>query len=312
MLIQSQKIEFRKTRDFGEVLNASFFFIRQNFKPLLLNLFFIAGPFILVGSVIPGLLIYPWIGSHSTDSFGGVAFSSMIVNILSFFLGSLMAVGTIYEYMLLYMKNWPSKIQTQDVWKALRKDFFNLLLTLTGLTFLLGGGFGLIAYLTTVTIGIFWGVFLIFIGSIYLSVTLSFVIIMRLTEEVNFFEAIYRCFKLIEGKWWQTCGLFFICYIIQWAIITIIFIPFSILSATESLLSPAGTPSLSTSLILVTLAGIVLVLAVTLSFCLMLIVIAFQYFNLTERKESTGLLERIKNMGEPASTSADTLEEESY
>ena len=48
------KIEFAKRRDFGEVLNGTFQFLRQNFKSLGLALLYIAGPFILIQGIITG------------------------------------------------------------------------------------------------------------------------------------------------------------------------------------------------------------------------------------------------------------------
>lgn len=308
MQFQGERIEFRKRRDFGEILNVSFTFIRQHFKPIFLNLLFIAGPFILVGSVLPGLLFFPWIGDTTGEgSFSQVAFTSIIVNVLSFIVGSVMAVSTVYEYMLLYMKTGSAKIQTSDVWKAVRKDFFTVLLTSSGVVIVYLFGVGFLGYLLFAMLGGVLGSILTLIATVYITVSFSLIIIVRLTEKVNFFEAVLRCYKLIEGRWWQTFALLFICYVVQTAMVSVIFIPFSIFSATEQLFS-TSTPALTTSLMFITLAGIILVLAVTISFCLTLIVTGFQYFNLVEEKEAVGLLQRIGKIGTPP-PSSDYLEE---
>jgi hypothetical protein len=96
------KIDFYKARDFGETLNVSFLFIRHHFKGMMLGMLFIAGPFVLVGSVIPILVFSrlsgPLVG---TDNWLANAGASMVVNVLALMLGVVMAIGVIYEYILL-------------------------------------------------------------------------------------------------------------------------------------------------------------------------------------------------------------------
>ena len=47
-------IEFHRTRDFSRKLNATFEFIKQNFKSLGKSILFIAGPPVLVASLVIG------------------------------------------------------------------------------------------------------------------------------------------------------------------------------------------------------------------------------------------------------------------
>ena len=49
-----QKIEMRKMRDFSAKINATFEFLRQNFKPLFKAIAYIAGPAILAQGVVYG------------------------------------------------------------------------------------------------------------------------------------------------------------------------------------------------------------------------------------------------------------------
>lgn len=305
MLLSTNKIDFRKKRDFGEILNISFTFLRQHLKPLSKSLLLIAGPFILVGSVLPGLLFYPWIGGSSQTGFSSFDFSSVLVNIISFIIGAVMAVATIYEYMLLYLKKGPYPISTNEVWKAVRSNFSNVLLSCIGLVLLSSAGVGFSGFLVFSILGdgagAILGFFLLMFSIIYLTVILSPLLIMRLVEKVNFFKAVARCFKLMEGKWWQTFALLFVCYIIQTALVSIVFIPFYTFVVAQQFLSNQTTPDLTTSLIYVAIGGVILVLAVAASFCLTLVVTCFQYFSLVEDKESIGLLHRIQQLGDNSS-----------
>ena len=51
----SEKVEFKKQRAFGEVVNDTFLFIRENFKPLLKVFLYLCGFFILAG-IITGVM----------------------------------------------------------------------------------------------------------------------------------------------------------------------------------------------------------------------------------------------------------------
>jgi hypothetical protein len=47
-------IEFHQTRDFSKKMNVTFEFIRQNFKALCKSILFIAGPSVLIASMLIG------------------------------------------------------------------------------------------------------------------------------------------------------------------------------------------------------------------------------------------------------------------
>ncbi|HEY4194580.1 MAG TPA: hypothetical protein VGM63_03535, partial [Mucilaginibacter sp.] len=48
----STNLELAKPRDFGEIINDTFTFVRQNFKPLLKYFFVICGFFILISTAL--------------------------------------------------------------------------------------------------------------------------------------------------------------------------------------------------------------------------------------------------------------------
>jgi hypothetical protein len=317
MLLSTNKLEYRKKRDFGQVLNVSFLFLREHLKPIFKSLLFIAGPFILVGSVLPGLLFYPWIGGTTQTGFSSFDISSVLVNILSFIVGAVMAITTIYQYMLLYMKKeTASAISTAEVWRAVRNNFFNVLISCAGLVFFSTIGIMLFGYLVFSILGegagAVLGFLLLMFSVIYLTVALSPLLMIRLVEKVDIFRAVGRCFKLIGGKWWQTFALLFICYIIQSAMVSVVFVPFYTFVFAERMLSNDTAPDLTTSLIYVAIGGVILVLAVTASFCLTLVVSCFQYFSLVEDKESVGLMQRIQQLGNTPSTPAPPLSNDFY
>ena len=70
-------IEFHHTRDFSKKMNVTFEFIRQNFKALGKSILFIAGPPVLVASMMIGSFIgeffTAWLLRAIIDEFTSVA-----------------------------------------------------------------------------------------------------------------------------------------------------------------------------------------------------------------------------------------------
>ncbi len=299
------RIDFRRVRDFGEILNVSFLFIRQHFKPMMLGMLFIAGPFVLVGSVIPVMMLTRFSSPASeSDSWLVGLGASTLVNMAASIVGSVMAAGVIYEYILIYFhrKGGDQAIQTADIWQAIRRDFWRIFGSMTGLAIMLGVtiiGMFLVSGLLGASLGV-GAIVILFFGamaaSVYLLVPVTLVVIISLYERISFFDALHRAFYLVKGYWWQTFGLIFICIIIQFSVVLCCTIPFSIIGVSTQLFTQMGS-SMEQTVTYAIAFTIVLTLVIALSYCLFLTVSAFQYFSLVERKESVGLREKIESMG---------------
>lgn len=299
------RIDFRKTRDFGETLNVSFLFIIKHFRQMMLGMLFIAGPFVLVGSIIPVMLLTRFT-SPASDAEGWLVGlgTSTLVNMLAFQMGSVMAVGVVYEYILIYFQRRGEgpAIQTADLWSAIRRDFWRILGNMVGFSILTGAsviGMFFVSGLLGASLGV-GAVVLLFFGamaaSVYLFVPVTLVVIISLHERISFFDALPRAFYLVKGYWWQTFGLILICIIIQVSVVMCCLFPFLIFGWTTQLFTEMGN-SLEQTVAFALSFSIVLTLVIALSYCLFLTVSAFQYFSLVERKESVGLREKIESMG---------------
>jgi len=117
-------------------------------------------------------------------------------------------------------------------------------------------------------------------------------------EQTGFFTALGRSLKLIRGKWWSTFGLLLITTIIMVLIGYLFSIPFYLFSGASMFSSlSSGEEASSFNQIMKILASIVYNLVVFVLYSIPLIALAFQYFNLVERKESAGLMDKINTMG---------------
>jgi hypothetical protein len=319
-------IEYHHTRDFSRKMNATFEFIRQNFKSLGKSILVIAGPPVLVASLIIATFIDEFFGltkaatMNSGDSeifetyFMSVTFWLQIaLMFLLFLLSSIMSIATINNYIILYEEKGTNKIEVTDVWNRVRETFWMYFGT-TLVFFLLAIAAYIVlvipvAILATVSPAlIFLGMMAMFCTVVYLIVSVSLTYIVRAYEKKGFFDAIGRSFKLVRDKWWSTFGLIFVLYIVMMTISYIFLIPWYVAMVTTALHS-TSTEMLDQSTM--TWSTIVLFtlyyLAQMVLGALPNIGIAFQYFNLVEMKEAKGLLGKINTLGQsqPPSTSDD-------
>ena len=140
-------------------------------------------------------------------------------------------------------------------------------------------------------------------GFMYLGITLSLFFVVRTQENLSIGAAFSRCFELIKGKWWSTFGLLLVMGIIQAMAGWIVMIPYYILifvmgfSGEFDMLSDAE--NLSMTIVTVTVVFYALNFIVSLlGSMLSYVALAFQYFNLVELKEATGLMQRLDTFGQ--------------
>jgi hypothetical protein len=128
-------IEFHRTRDFSRKLNATFEFVKQNFKPLSKSILLIAGPSVLIAGVLMGSLmsefnVFSTLGRAGQAEdlelrFSSISFWLEIVLMMIFYtLAAVMNVATVYNYMVLYDEKKSNVIQVSEVWARVRATFW--------------------------------------------------------------------------------------------------------------------------------------------------------------------------------------------
>jgi len=319
-------IEFQRTRDFSRKLNATFEFIRQNFKPLGKSILFIAGPSVLVGSVIGGSFMGEFLnmGQNTPDAFSSYFLSvsfwtQMILMFVFLTVSFVIAIATINSYLIIYDQKKTNQIEVSEVWDGVRIAFWSYLGT-SVLFFILF----ITAYLvllipifilanTSVALVIFGALFVI--GAIiFLLISSSLTYFIQLYEKKNFFDAVGRSMRLVNnGKWWSTFGLITVLYLVMMTVSYIFIIPYYAVLFTNTLHSVStGTevePSASWKIWTIVFFTLYY-MAQMIMYALPNVGIAFQYFNLVELKEAKGLMNQIENIGQ--SSTPDNRPEEQY
>ena len=314
-------IDYHQTRDFGRKMSVTFEFLRQNFKGLGKSILMIAGPPVLLASLL--------LGSFFQDIFSN-AFNQMApgndqmlglfaspgfwmkigLMILFILVSSVASLATINNYILLYEEKKTNKIEVSEVWERVRDTFMMylgtcFLFTLLAIAVYIGLFIpvALLGVASPLLVG--FGIFALIIAVAYMFVASSLIFIIRSYEKTGFMEALIRSFKLVQGKWWSTFGIILVLYLIAGTISYVFLIPFYIVTLISSLHNAGVEGSESTgssfgiaSMVLLTLYY----LAQMLLYSLPAVGIAFQYFNLVERKEARGLMTQISTFGQGPTT----------
>ena len=310
-------IEYQHARDFSMKMNATFEFIKQNFKSLGRSILYIAGPPALIG----GLIMSSFMGEYMkmitsggvgnpetmTNYFLSVSFwlqviLGMIFGLLSF----VSTVATIYNYMLLYEEKRSNQIEVSEVWSRVRDTFWMYFGTsiFFGLLFVIAYIALIIPMVLLAAISpwlIVFGIIGLIVGLLYLLFGSSLTFVIRGYERKGFFESLMRSFYLVRGKWWSTFGLVFLLTLIVGTVSYIFLIPYYIIIFTSALHSVSpdsfAEPS-STSVLMSTVFFALYYLAQVFLYTLPNVGIAFQYFNLVELKEAKGLMRQIEDIGQ--------------
>ena len=286
------KINFYQQRNFGDRINVTFDFLRENFKPLFKILILFEGPITLIYGVLGVLqqqsvlemasnideLQNPFAMMGSMGPLYSVTMALSVIIMASF-------PAIIFRYIHLYQTKSPDDITFKDISPTLFKD--------SGMLF---------AVIILFMMAFMFGFLFFILPGIYLFVGLSLAIPVLFFEDKNAFESLSRSLSLIRDNWWNTFGYFFIIYIIYTAISTLFMAP-QIGVHVQHMLSSFDKESvfepMSTSKLVMTMAITAIgTMGAYLAYSIVSVASCFQYFNLREKKESFGLMQEIDNQEE--------------
>src|SRR5258706_4481018 len=243
-------IELHRMRDFGKKINATFEFVKQNFKPLGKSVLLIAGPPLTIGSLMIGSFmgdfmstIFSQAGTGNPEALNKFFLSwnfwaQFILMFVFLIVSAIMSISTINNFVLLYNQKKSNDISVQEVWDKVRGSL-GIYLGSAFLFFLMF----IAAYILVIIITIGFGAaspVLGFLGAAiggcamaYVWVGSSLTLFIQTFESKNFFAALGRSLKLTQGKWWSTFGLVFVLGLIAYAVSYFFLIPYYIIMGTS-------------------------------------------------------------------------------
>ena len=281
-------MQYYKIRDFGEKLSVTVDFFRENLKSLIVIGLVIGIP----GGIASSIALSNYFGAFTTmmgeteeDSIAAVTnmMSSMgLWSIFSLIVYALLT-GLIYTYM--------KKIDGGNEKPSIGDLFREVVPRVPGLVVLL-----VILFIIAML-----GFTFFFIPGLYLMIVFSLAIPVYFFENASIGEAMSKPFKLIKGKWWSTFGLLFISGIIAGLASYVFAIPMyvSMFSGLFEAVESAETDPnvfLESYTSWQTVAGTAFfTMGSYILYSIPIIALAFQYFNLKERTEATGIRSEIDN-----------------
>ena len=292
--METQSIKFKQERDFGEIFNTSFAFIRQEFKPLGKAVLYFVLPVLIVAAILNMLVGFEQqkmlndIGVSNASKFSnpfasmGNIFKYLIPMMLVYAIGLTSLRCTIYGYIKLYITKGKDQFSLNELWLEIKKYFFPILGT-------------------SILVGIIVGIGFIFciLPGIFLGVSLSIIYMALTFENKGFSDAFGRSFTLTKQQWWATFGLIVVVFIMIYLVSLLLAIPamlmgFKSFFTSFKSMQNGGNMHISTSYYVLTS---ITALITYVLFSVPFIVLAFQYFNLVEIKEKPSLQEKIEQIG---------------
>lgn len=308
-----READFRRERDFGAKVGATFDFVAAQFRPLLRCLAYFVLPGALLAGIGLGLVasnflalvpaagtrpgntaaIAPHFGASSLpiSSFVGVGLAA--VGLLAAFL---LLSSTIYGFVRVRMSTPPAEAVTPArvwafVWPRLGRVVGGWLL----LSVVTAGGLGVVGGCLALLGPGF--VFLLFFPLVWVAVCLMLYFPALWMEDGGVLAALRRSFYLMKGKWWSSLGLYLVMSFITGIMNYVFLVPFYALMIGKTVLNwSSGSGSDLLSVAAMSIYALGWVFTATLPLVAML----FQYFNLVERKDGVGLRLLVDSLGQTA------------
>jgi hypothetical protein len=289
-------INFKQERDFGDLFNATFSFISTEFKKLATAILYFVVPLLLLASI--AMTIYSVkaqemaqsiVQGEKPDPFAIFStMSSLIgyigVTLILSLVASTVLFATVYGYIKLYVQKGSDGFSITDVWLQVSQYFVSIL----------GGSI-------VVGLVIVAGVIFCLIPGIYFAVALSIVFCIMIFEDISFFTAFSRSFKLMKTNWWNAFGVMFVATIIVYLLSILVSVPSMVLGFKSLLTNMKEGQHLTMDFSLSFYIVSSITRLFTQIFAVIPIVIsAFLYFSIVEKMEKPSLMDKINQIGDNA------------
>jgi hypothetical protein len=287
-------IEFRKQRDFSDILTDTFAFIRNEFKPLLKTVFNIAGPAILLFML--SLAAYNYVAGDMFDLTGLVEespfnSSNLLVVVLTaicYIITAIAAYILSASTILYYIKSYINNKGTTDL-AEIKKNVYSTFWSFFGMSFLKG-------------ITLIVSLMLCFLPALYTMIPMAVVFSIFVFEaRRSASDAYSQSFNLVNADFWTAFGSFLVLGIIFYILGMIFSIPTIIYTLLKTgVFSGEIDPSELNSFTADPIIILLNVLNYFFQFLLNIILVvgsAVIYFHLHEKTNFTGTYDRISEIG---------------
>lgn len=284
----SDQVVLRKLRNFNDIINVTFAFIKQEHQRLLKVLLYYLGPVVLIQSIASAyyqakiLNLTQNLASAGNDPmamFQNLVTIEYFILIIASIVSSILSVSLVYSYFNLYDIKGKDGFNEEDVFRGALNQFLNV-------------------FVLSIIIGIFViiGFMLFIIPGIYIFVPFSLMFAIRIIEGHGIGDSFNRAFYLVKNNWWNTFLIIIVISLIAYFAGLVFTLPQSLMSMWSVITSVSETGEQDVSILYIILAAVGQFF-VTLLYVLPNITIGFQYFSLVEDKDSPNLYNQVDSLG---------------
>ncbi|MDR1524521.1 MAG: hypothetical protein LBS79_04550 [Tannerella sp.] len=302
------KIEFYRRRTFSEKMNATFDFIRENWKPLLKYTFYLIMPVCLVQTFAMNSFISGYIELLSSAGGGGTLFSanSTLVHygvlMLCSLVGSAIIAGMVYALMQTYATRADglAHITLDDFKENLVRNIWKILFISLFLIFILSAIILAATFLAVVvsTISLFITIPLIFLCLLLLLPLMMIVPVFIFERDIRFSDAVKKAWRLGMSALGGMLALIFVLGVISSVIQTVTMLPWYITIVFGNLFSLSAESPVTQSVVFkfaVYILGLIQTYGMYVSSTIGTIGLAFHYFHVREKVEGVSIDSNISN-----------------
>ncbi|GAA3576747.1 hypothetical protein [Snuella lapsa] len=282
-------IEFKKQRELADIITDTFGFIRVELKPFLKTVLKISGPYLAIFLLAMAAYTYTVGDIFNLSNFNGqtnnllLLFFVIILFIVSAMLAYTFATSAVLHYIESYINN-NGNVNKEEVKHNTNDTIWSFL------------GLNVLKWLTLIG-SAFICIFPIF----YFMVPMTVVLCLFVFEKKDIGSSFSDSFKLIKDEFWITFATIFVLGLIVMVAGYAFSLPASIYSFIKlGVFSGEMDPTTMTSSFVDPVLILLNMISYLFQFILNFISVvgaAFIYFNLNERKNFTGTLERIQSIG---------------
>lgn len=295
------KIVFYKQRSFGEKMNASFDFLRENWKVMLKYLTYFILPLCLIQGLSLNTLIFSLFDMAAftdpyamggLESFGAKFFISYFFFLICVMLGGLMMSSLIYACIQLY--NDREERLVGVTFNDLRPYFFrNIKRSLIVTLFSIGLGVILVLLIAVISVAAPLLIILVMFGLIAIAIPLSLFLPIYLFEKESLINAFGKAIRIGFATWGGIFAVVFVMGFIGGILQSITMMPWYILVMIKAILTTSDSAVEITNSVLYTfgtyLLSILQGFGMYLSLVFTYIGLAYQYSHATEKMDNVSI-----------------------
>ncbi|SHF56607.1 hypothetical protein SAMN05444483_101611 [Salegentibacter echinorum] len=281
--MNKEPINFKEQRELGDIISATFKFIRENYKSYFKSMIKIIWPAFLLLVAAVSFYSYSTIGSSLfMDGQRGTFFIGFGLLILALLIYYTVLNVAAFNFIKSYMKNKGGIIH-QEIKDGVKKD--------------LGKMLGLQAVSGILVIA---GTMIFVLPGIYLSIPLAIAAAALVFKNESVGGSISEGFYLVKDNWWSSFISLFLIWLIVYVISLVFQLPLLIYSIIKMVTVMDGPDQTNISEVF---DGVYLILTVAASavqyilYAITPVGVAFVYYHLNEKKYATGAYESIDNLG---------------